>query len=283
MARRPSASRSPSIRARCRPIRSRPAFSRRGGPPRAGRSATARRSSTRAACPSARRSTPRCRSGAQGADDGLVRYDEAHGWARRDPAPRAQRRPRLGRGAGRGSGARRREAVAARRRARRDGRRRPHRPPARPRADGRVVERAAHRHDHRRRREMDPQARAPALRPRRRHLCRAAGRQAWAVQAAPAARDLRRDRRDGPLHRRVLAMVGGFSFDQSKFNRATQAMRQPGSSFKPFRLRHRARQRLQPPPPSCSMVRSRWTRAAGRRSGGRRTTTASSPARAQLR
>ena len=33
---------------------------------------------------------------------------------------------------------------------------------------------------------------------------------------------------------RVLAMVGGFSFDQSKFNRATQAMRQPGSSFKPF-------------------------------------------------
>jgi penicillin-binding protein 1A len=33
---------------------------------------------------------------------------------------------------------------------------------------------------------------------------------------------------------RVLAMVGGFSFDQSKFNRATQAQRQPGSSFKPF-------------------------------------------------
>ena len=33
---------------------------------------------------------------------------------------------------------------------------------------------------------------------------------------------------------RVLAMVGGFSFDQSEFNRATQAWRQPGSSFKPF-------------------------------------------------
>ena len=33
---------------------------------------------------------------------------------------------------------------------------------------------------------------------------------------------------------RVYAMVGGFSFDQSEFNRATQAMRQPGSSFKPF-------------------------------------------------
>jgi penicillin-binding protein 1A len=33
---------------------------------------------------------------------------------------------------------------------------------------------------------------------------------------------------------RVLAMVGGFSFAESQFNRATQAMRQPGSSFKPF-------------------------------------------------
>ena len=33
---------------------------------------------------------------------------------------------------------------------------------------------------------------------------------------------------------RVLAMSGGFSFDQSQFNRATQAYRQPGSSFKPI-------------------------------------------------
>jgi penicillin-binding protein 1A len=33
---------------------------------------------------------------------------------------------------------------------------------------------------------------------------------------------------------RVLAMAGGFSYAQSEFNRATQAMRQPGSSFKPF-------------------------------------------------
>jgi penicillin-binding protein 1A len=32
----------------------------------------------------------------------------------------------------------------------------------------------------------------------------------------------------------VLAMVGGFSFARSKFNRATQAMRQLGSTFKPF-------------------------------------------------
>lgn len=33
---------------------------------------------------------------------------------------------------------------------------------------------------------------------------------------------------------RVLAMQGGFSYQESVFNRATQATRQPGSSFKPF-------------------------------------------------
>ncbi|MEO0606682.1 MAG: PBP1A family penicillin-binding protein [Pseudomonadota bacterium] len=33
---------------------------------------------------------------------------------------------------------------------------------------------------------------------------------------------------------RVLAMMGGYSFFKSPFNRVTQAMRQPGSSFKPF-------------------------------------------------
>ena len=33
---------------------------------------------------------------------------------------------------------------------------------------------------------------------------------------------------------RVLAMVGGYSFRESEFNRATQAWRQPGSAFKPF-------------------------------------------------
>src|SRR6266853_3222528 len=37
-----------------------------------------------------------------------------------------------------------------------------------------------------------------------------------------------------PLTGRVLALVGGFSFDQSQFDRATQAMRQPGSAFKPL-------------------------------------------------
>lgn len=33
---------------------------------------------------------------------------------------------------------------------------------------------------------------------------------------------------------RVLAMVGGYAQERSEFNRATQALRQPGSAFKPF-------------------------------------------------
>ena len=37
-----------------------------------------------------------------------------------------------------------------------------------------------------------------------------------------------------PYTGRVLAMNGGFSFLQSEFNRASQALRQPGSAFKPF-------------------------------------------------
>ncbi|HEY9540576.1 MAG TPA: transglycosylase domain-containing protein, partial [Luteimonas sp.] len=37
-----------------------------------------------------------------------------------------------------------------------------------------------------------------------------------------------------PENGALLALTGGFSFAGSKFNRATQARRQPGSSFKPF-------------------------------------------------
>jgi len=37
-----------------------------------------------------------------------------------------------------------------------------------------------------------------------------------------------------PFTGRVLALVGGFSYELSEFNRATQAKRQPGSAFKPF-------------------------------------------------
>ena len=37
-----------------------------------------------------------------------------------------------------------------------------------------------------------------------------------------------------PFTGRVLALSGGFSFRNSEFNRASQALRQPGSAFKPF-------------------------------------------------
>ena len=37
-----------------------------------------------------------------------------------------------------------------------------------------------------------------------------------------------------PFTGRVLALSGGFSFKKSEFNRVTQALRQPGSAFKPF-------------------------------------------------
>ena len=51
-------------------------------------------------------------------------------------------------------------------------------------------------------------------------------RQVPAVQGALVSLD--------PVTGRVLAMSGGWSFEASQFNRATQAQRQPGSSFKPF-------------------------------------------------
>ena len=44
----------------------------------------------------------------------------------------------------------------------------------------------------------------------------------------------------------VKAMVGGYDFDQSKFNRATQAFRQTGSSFKPFVYHLGSRSRNEP-------------------------------------
>ena len=37
-----------------------------------------------------------------------------------------------------------------------------------------------------------------------------------------------------PYTGRILALSGGFSFKNSEFNRASQALRQPGSAFKPF-------------------------------------------------
>ncbi|RYY93049.1 MAG: penicillin-binding protein, partial [Alphaproteobacteria bacterium] len=51
-------------------------------------------------------------------------------------------------------------------------------------------------------------------------------RQVPALQGALVAMD--------PHTGRVYAMAGGYSFERSQFNRAIQAKRQPGSSFKPF-------------------------------------------------
>lgn len=54
----------------------------------------------------------------------------------------------------------------------------------------------------------------------------------WRLAQRPAAEGalVSLDSHDGA----ILALVGGYEFAVSKFNRATQAMRQPGSNFKPF-------------------------------------------------
>jgi penicillin-binding protein 1A len=54
----------------------------------------------------------------------------------------------------------------------------------------------------------------------------------WSISQLPAveASLVALDPRDGAIR----ALVGGFDFDRNKFNHVTQALRQPGSSFKPF-------------------------------------------------
>ncbi|RZL64481.1 MAG: penicillin-binding protein 1A [Variovorax sp.] len=54
----------------------------------------------------------------------------------------------------------------------------------------------------------------------------------WAITQLPEVEGafVALDPRDGA----IKALVGGFDFGKSKFNRATQAWRQPGSAFKPF-------------------------------------------------
>jgi penicillin-binding protein 1A len=72
------------------------------------------------------------------------------------------------------------------------------------------------------------QAAAPAPQPAK------SGRPMWklAMQLEPRIEGaiVSMDPRTGE----VLACVGGFSFEKSQFNRATQSFRQPGSSFKPI-------------------------------------------------
>ena len=70
--------------------------------------------------------------------------------------------------------------------------------------------------------------------PRRRRLCRAGKDRGPIPSCIRCRKSPARSWSMDPWTGRVLAMVGGFSYDQSQFNRATQALRQPGSSFKPF-------------------------------------------------
>lgn len=58
------------------------------------------------------------------------------------------------------------------------------------------------------------------------------GKSVWGLRQIPKVNGalIAIDPRTG----RVLAMQGGWDYDQSEFNRATQASRQPGSAFKPF-------------------------------------------------
>ncbi|HUF86651.1 MAG TPA: penicillin-binding protein 1A [Thermohalobaculum sp.] len=64
------------------------------------------------------------------------------------------------------------------------------------------------------------------------HVARTDGGDGWTLRQIPEVQGafMAMD----PFSGRVLAMQGGFSFEASVFNRATQALRQPGSAFKPF-------------------------------------------------
>ena len=77
---------------------------------------------------------------------------------------------------------------------------------------------------------------------------------------------------EDPWTGRVLAMVGGFSYDQSQFNRATQALRQPGSSFKPIVYAAALDNGYTPSTRWCSMRRSRSIKGPGSACGSRKTT-----------
>jgi penicillin-binding protein 1A len=54
----------------------------------------------------------------------------------------------------------------------------------------------------------------------------------WVLAQVPAAQAAMVSL--NPDNGAILSIVGGLGFEQSKFNRATQAKRQPGSNFKPF-------------------------------------------------
>jgi 1A family penicillin-binding protein len=67
----------------------------------------------------------------------------------------------------------------------------------------------------------------------------------------------------------VLALVGGVDFQQSQFNRATQALRQPGSAFKVFAYAAALEQGISPSTSfSCAPLNWAGQSFAGCRSGG---------------
>ena len=74
-------------------------------------------------------------------------------------------------------------------------------------------------------------------------------------------------------------MSGGWNFESSQFNRATQAQRQPGSSFKPMVYLAAMQQNLSP---SQKVLDAPFVLDQGRRAfGGRATTKRPSPARSR--
>src|SRR5262249_17389921 len=82
-------------------------------------------------------------------------------------------------------------------------------------------------------RNLDPKATPPQRRIRRGAIVRVQLEgKAWRILQLPEveAAFLAEDPQDGAIR----ALVGGFDFCRNKFNHATQAWRQPGSSFKPF-------------------------------------------------
>ena len=72
--------------------------------------------------------------------------------------------------------------------------------------------------------------------PRSTPICKRPPTARWRIQLRQSGRNItltRPHRADGP-DGAVRAMVGGRDYGASQFNRATDAMRQPGSSFKPY-------------------------------------------------
>ncbi|MBD2092644.1 transglycosylase domain-containing protein [Microcoleus sp. FACHB-1515] len=72
-----------------------------------------------------------------------------------------------------------------------------------------------------------------------------------------------------PTTGEVLALVGGYDYEQSQFNRATQAYRQPGSTFKVFAYTRAIEQGISPGESfSCAPLDWEGQTFAGCRSGG---------------